>query len=173
MHTSKNQIPLLLGVVCAAVVAATGSSCELAFDEKTFNTIIYGLFTENHIPDGDILDCGAHIGDFTCMYACFDPKRTVRALEPFKSSFDSISCPSNKNVIKYNLGLSKVPGFLVDKPNGFEFDAKTINKIRATPTNGAFEFDSIDNFFSARTKSYPGFLHLDVEGYELNVLEGG
>lgn len=176
--------------VSAAVVSITASTtnagvhsnhrvaCPMPITEKSFNSIIHAMFLENLIPEGDILDCGANDGEWSCMYACFDPKRTVRALDPFKENYDKISCPHYPNVVKYPIGISKSPGYFVDgNKRGYQFNLDSMSQIKKEISEEnkalALKFDTIDSFFNSTAKSIPGFLHLDLEGYELAALQGG
>jgi FkbM family methyltransferase len=153
-------------------------TCVMPPNELAFNSIIYAMFLDNMIPDGDILDCGANDGEWTCMYGCIAPDRAVRALEPFKTNYDKISCPNQPNVIKYPIGLSSSPGFFEDGNNpNTRFRLKNMREFKTTlPKNKlkmAVQFTTIDYFFNQTMKTAPGFMHLDVEGYELAALKGG
>ena len=50
--------------------------------EILLHAIIGGLFAENVVPPGSILDVGANDGEMSCFYATLDPSRKVHALEP-------------------------------------------------------------------------------------------
>ena len=57
--------------------------CAKPSSELTFNSIVHGLFNEpGAIPAGDIFDAGAQDGTWACMYACQQPNRTIRAVDP-------------------------------------------------------------------------------------------
>ena len=58
--------------------------------EPVFRILARNLFREGLIPDGSVLDAGSNTGVEACMYASFDRKRTVHALDPLQVNIDHI-----------------------------------------------------------------------------------
>ena len=57
-----------------------------ALSETLFRAIVGGLFLEARVPNGSIIDAGAHMGFESCYYAGMSPLRTVHAVEPLSSN---------------------------------------------------------------------------------------
>ena len=58
----------------------------------SFNDIIHGMFADGSMPPGDVVDAGAHKGQWACMYACLQPARTVRAIDPSPAKVANLAC---------------------------------------------------------------------------------
>lgn len=143
--------------------------CQRHENEPLFNIIIRGLFEEGMVPPGDVLDIGANNGDWACFYGCLDLDREVHAMEPNPLLADSISCPTT-NVKKYNMAMSSQSGKINFAPQ----DKKTfVGDLKSkVADDGKVTVTTMDNFFQSRG-SFPGFMHLDVEGYEQDLIKGG
>ena len=57
-----------------------------ALSEPLFRAIVGGLLLEARVPNGSIIDAGAHMGFESCYYASMSPRRTVHAVEPLTSN---------------------------------------------------------------------------------------
>ena len=133
--------------------------------EYTFNSIVEGLFAENLVPSGDVLDVGAHDGAWACMYACFQPQRTIRAVDPSSHLLHSRKC-AHANLHKHVAAMSNVTGTVANKrPNGYA-------KLESA-ANGDTAMETIDSLFLRAWDAHLGFAHLDVEGFEEQVVRGG
>lgn len=137
--------------------------------ENVLWSIVRGLFSEERIPEGDILDVGASTGEMSCFLACLDSGRVVHAMDPNRISMESLHCQTG-NVVKHVSAMSGVPGTIVWKPSNKNDYVGDLN--RRNVKGGDVPVTTLDMFFN-QTRSAPGFLHLDVEGYELAVLQGG
>ena len=58
------------------------SSCPRPEYETMFTAIVGGLFVEDRMPPGDVVDAGAYKGTWACFYARQDRQRRVLAIEP-------------------------------------------------------------------------------------------
>ena len=90
-------------------------ACPKPAVEITFNSIVEGLFNERGIvPDGNILDVGSKDGKWACMYGCWQPHRTVRAVDPSQVMLDNMQkfCKASPNVHRYLGAVSNVSGLL-------------------------------------------------------------
>ena len=139
--------------------------CDHQEHEVCFNNIMHSLFNDRLMPKGDILDVGAHEGTWACMYACFDSSRVVHAVDPSPRMIARMTC-NHSNMIKHNYAVSDFTGFMKFKNtrNGY------INHL-ANSANGDVPIETIDNLW-ANWSTAPSFLHIDVEGYELQALRG-
>ena len=133
--------------------------------ERTFNAIVYGLFLGGYLSDGDILDVGAHHGEWACMYACFDQNRIVHAVDPSPKMIKKMRC-GYSNMKKHVYAVSNTTGWLqsLDTPWGF-------TDVHNSST-GDVRIQTLDYLFLEEWKSIPAFLHIDVEGFELQALQG-
>lgn len=149
--------------------AMTKNPCETSYiTEKTFDAIVAILFNYHLVPNGDILDVGAHKGDTACFYACLAPHRKVHAVDPNVNLVNKYEC-AHPLFTPHNYAVADKEGMLdasFDK-SGF------ITKLTPAVGSGNVEMTTLDSLFLMKWKSIPGFLHIDVEGHELEVLQGG
>lgn len=142
-----------------------GFACTIPSAEHTFNSLIQGMLLENNIPVGDILDVGADKGEWSCLYACSDSSRTVHAVDPSKKNLDDLSCENVHNIEKHVMMLDKHSSSRIEYSSGYLHKGMKVKKS----AKGNVEVSTVDELF--KTKKI-GFMHLDVEGFELNVLYG-
>lgn len=139
--------------------------------ELTFNNLAQALFVEHLMPPGDILDIGAEFGEWSCMYACFGhhSNRSVIAVEPSIREFERMVKCNYPNIKKFNKGMGAVHSRI-------QFDADRIGMVQELSlyynSNGNVEITTVDDFFMKELQSFPGFMHIDVEGNELDLLKG-
>jgi FkbM family methyltransferase len=149
------------------LLISSSESCKYAGKtERSFSAVLYSLFQDKTVPLGDVLDVGAHNGVFSCMYACFDQNRTVHAVDPSPKLVSRMHC-EYPNMKKHNYAVSNATGWMnfVGTTGGF------VGKLNHQ-SKGEVEIQTLDNLFLEKWNTYPGFLHIDVEGYELQVLQG-
>lgn len=147
---------------------ASWQACPKPPFERSFNSLVEGLFREGSMPPGDVLDVGAHKGEWSCLYACADPSRVVHAVDPSPELIRRLECtsPNIKNVRKAALALAA--------KGGYNISGSTTRKFvdpRLRPSGrGMVPVTTVDELFG---DSPAGFLHIDVEGHEVKVLLGG
>lgn len=176
--------------------ADAGVTCrpqDLSKMEPIFHSLLPALFS--FLQRGSIVDSGAHFGGEACMYAKLSPTRKVHAIEPLASNVERIR-KNYKDLPNLRVtvgGLASRPFSLNAQPAwGRPFDARDraahyfmtmlINTHNALPSparatanesaaaKNAINFFTLDARFRQETLA---FLHLDVEGAELDVLRGG
>lgn len=135
---------LALGLVYAQDTAM--HTCPKPSVEGGLSSIVEGMLREGSMPVGDILDVGANTGEMTCLYACVSPLRVVHAIDPSHDLIQKLHCTGSNNIKKVAMTLGR----------------SSINKKPLV--------DTIDHVLADRRM---GFMHLDVEGSELDVLIGG
>lgn len=144
--------------------------CKRPSYEQAFHIITSALFTGGFLPAGDILDIGANSGDLSCFYGCLLPDRIVHAVDPNPVLVRKLSCPS-QNVKGHVYAMSDEPGYLQWRPRR-RGSTYVGNLDRVMASHGNVEVITLNEFF-VRQNSTPGFMHLDVEGYEYKLIMGG
>jgi FkbM family methyltransferase len=144
--------------------------CRLPREEVLFNTIVQGLFEENVIPDGDVLDIGANTGDWSCYFACLFRDRIFHAADPNELLKQTLPCKDLSNVHVHTLAMSNAVGKISFKPKGKTAFVGSLESKNSA--KGNVDVTTLDIFFQSKN-SHPAFMHLDVEGYEPKLLQGG
>jgi FkbM family methyltransferase len=152
--------------------------------EILLHAIIGGLFAENVVPPGSILDVGANDGEMSCFYATLDPSRKVHALEPNIHTFRTLELnmrsATKANIRTMNAGVSS---------HDRKYDPGRSNELvigSRTAELPSFPVYRVDSLFGATQQGsqagqeasvFPGeqlgFWHIDVEWHELEALRGG
>jgi len=133
---------------------------RLDFDTSALNT--YKNYFKNH---GVFLNIGANIGCYAIAFV--DLAKEVLCFEPNIEAFECLyhNLYKYKNVKLYNMALSdKESGYEVRCENdniGMAFIVESDNSEFYTNTIDNLELDELD------------FILIDVEGFELKVLQGG
>lgn len=164
-----------------------GRLCPKPTTETIFNSVVSGLFAEGRIPDGSIVDAGGFTGDFACWYARLTP-RPVHAIEPNMQNVQYMARRYSKttNLQPMQGGLGSTRKVLSTGRQGFasqmQGHSSTVGLLRALPVGGrnltlgapgTFEVRRLDELFETRWPAERlGFLHLDVQGSELDALRG-
>jgi len=147
------------------------------------------LLTRGLLPNGSVLDVGAHVGHEACWYSALDPLRTVHAVEPLEHNIArmqrqrAMSWPAmgiGKIVILHaGLGSQEqsrvsVPRIRSKNPEGHVLTLwRVANASEPTKTKEteqeSFPVHTVDSMFEVERLA---FAHIDVEGAELDVLHG-
>ena len=144
------------------------------------------------ILNGSVVDSGAHVGGESCLYADYAPERIVHAIEPLRANVDLMRTRyrDRANLIPLQAGLGSI-NRVVDIAstkvvargiggrgaamllNVAQAKSVTLHRAEASPT--AFRVLRLDDMFApsgAWAHEKLAFAHFDVEGSELNVLQG-
>lgn len=168
------------------------NSCPMPATEGRFNRLVGGLFDESLVPAGAVLDAGANTGEFACFYAGLDTRREVHALDAGPQYVDRIrnhyAPPRIPNLQAELRGLgsrtrlmnrrggkgkgersaaggsaSTMPPLCVGGAGHLLPTARDLSEVRAVPVC------RVDDLYALQPL---GFAHWDVEGSELDVLQG-
>lgn len=156
--------------------------------EIMFNSIVRGLFAEGSMPPGDVVDAGAHDGQWSCMYSMAAPTRLVHAIEPLEGNVRKIRALRAAHPFLQN--VRPLVGALGNRSRWLDAGAaKRTGQVnvtglreveRAAGAAAPVRVYRLDEMFVDANSSHPqgagaalGFLHLDVEGRELDVLHSG
>jgi FkbM family methyltransferase len=139
-----------------------------------------------------IIDCGAHIGDGVIPIAHALKKHNrhdimIYAIDPSREKCNAIEmlCKMNKldNVTVLNYGLTNeictlFPNIPKDKNTGgtvwIPERINTAGNAENYTVGDSFTFDTLDNLVKEGVITHKiGIIHLDVEGHEYRLIEGG
>ena len=126
-------------------------------------------------------DIGANVGDYATSIAdIFNNQITIYAFEPSKLTFATLKDKtSNVDCIHlFNFGLSdktEEMKLFYDKPNSlmasvYERDLANVNVV--LDNTETVQFSTVDAFCKEHSIQEIDFLKIDVEGHEINVLNG-
>lgn len=128
------------------------------------------------ISPGDVVwDIGANIGYFTKKFSeKVGENGSVYAFEPAANTFATLAtnCSALGNVICMNIALSNNSGKLSFRDSGIENDPT--NGLVADGTVGAVvvEVATGDELLKSHNIQVPNVLKIDVEGFEVDVIQG-
>ena len=161
-----------------------------ALSEPLFRAIVGGLFLEARVPNGSIIDAGAHMGFESCYYAGMSPLRTVHAVEPLSSNVAFMK----RQYSRSHPNLTPLLGGLGSSTRTLELgrDARRVAGVQLSLTRSSYKaldrspvddgdrqrgrtvtVRRVDDLFTQRWAGERlGFMHLDVQGGEQDVLRG-
>lgn len=115
------------------------------------------------LPEGSILDCGAQYGEQGAHYAVTSPHRKVLSMDPsprmvqhMKDNWGSLS-----NFEARQGGLGREVGMMKPRDSSFSM-----------PMDTEFPLHTLDSMYYDKGEKL-AFAHLDLEGLEFDVLNGG
>lgn len=126
-----------------------------------------------------IVDVGANRGDFSKLFLRHFPSATIHALEPVKATFArlrrALDCESRVKLhplaASDRTGTAVIRTFASSEKNTLVADLK--DSLRVEPT-GEEQIDTsrLDEFVERLKLEQVDLLKIDVEGFEMKVLEG-
>ena len=129
---------------------------------------------------GDILDVGAHTGEYALLVARLDQRRPIHAFEPLPqfATRAATACRDFKNIHIHNVGLSNISGlqrvFMSKRHPTTSSTAPFVHDFDEDATFDEIEcrFERGDEFLFQNDVGKVALLKLDVEGMESRVLHG-
>lgn len=136
--------------------------------ERKLNKKINKLLINKNI--NCIIDCGAYIGDFTLFLAKNNPNKIFYSIEPSSNNYKFIELIKKLNnlnnlVIYNNLISNEINTYSSLNPNKPSAEYKV-------SLNGKIKSITLDSLYKEKKINSPNIIHIDVEGMELEVLEG-
>lgn len=130
------------------------------------------------LQNGDVCwDVGANVGFYTCLFATLvKAQGRVVAFEPIASTRvfleENIRLNGFQNVTVKNIALGDFPGRRRVFLNHPDLAEGTVSlKSEDGPYTELIEINTIDNLYASLPP--PDFIKIDVEGYQMEVLNGG
>ncbi|KAJ1616061.1 hypothetical protein T492DRAFT_1106559 [Pavlovales sp. CCMP2436] len=120
------------------------------------------------------------MGDWTCMYASFDRSRTVHGLDPLRANVDRAirrfgADAPNMHMHVGGLDAQESVADAGAKKTRGQMTMPKQPRGNARESNTSFPIHTLDKLFSEGGlfgNEKLAFAHIDVEGFELNVLKG-
>lgn len=154
--------------------------CGFKFKNNNFNMHCFmnDFLTDDDkefIKDKDIIDAGAFVGDSSIPFSLLTSK-DVHAFEPFKDSYDelveNIEMNNIKNIVSVNASLSNHTGKENLFLSGSNFQGITSDaSIRRYDEVLTVNTVSVDEYVEKNNLNV-GFIKVDVEGGEQNLIKG-
>ena len=130
-----------------------------------------------------ILDIGANIGTYSSWIAKFRPDSLIYAFEPQRLIYQmfcgNMAVNNYQNVYAYNMGLSnnsttiKVQELDYTVVNNFgAYSLQEDLLLNKSSYHSVLDITTVDNFVAKHELSKVDFLKIDVEGMDVEVLQG-
>jgi FkbM family methyltransferase len=133
-------------------------------------------FRRRQIAPSLIFDVGANVGQTALGFADAFPEAIIHAFEPFQETFSALehNTRAKPTIRAHRLALGAAPGAV-----SAELKGSVINSIIKSEAEDAgpgrqetVTVETIDRFCGREGISSIGFLKIDTEGYDLEVLKG-
>ena len=140
--------------------------------------LIHDIKRLSHVPIREVWDVGAHQGETVLYFAKYFPKSTIRSFEPVSSNYNLLiqNCRKLENFHGHNFALgkeNKTTKIFLQGASVIHSLREDLNKpLEKGSTSEDVEVKTIDYVIKEFKTASIDLLKIDVEGYEIQVLEG-
>ena len=150
--------------------------CATSRDERQFARLVVGMLASPMVLPGSIVDCGAHTGGESCLYATAQPNRLVHAVEPLEGNLQKLRETYGLPNLRPMLGAlgSSNRKVALQGPRTASMLIHVDRRPNATASGRTLSIHTLDSLFlgGAWDGETLAFGHFDVEGSELDLLQG-
>ena len=144
---------------------------HMYYDLPYFN---FNILEPYFIDNSNILDIGANLGYFSALMNIKTKGNTFHLFEPFPSTFNELEEFVSRNDLKnfslYNQCISNKKEVLYMSSINYNSGQ---NRVKSTKSDGiAVNANTVDNIVKSEKIKNISFIKIDVEGFELAVLQG-
>lgn len=152
------------------VIVNNNKFFKIRDNHEVFLRKICTYLINNNFINGNVIDLGAWIGDNTIPWALNLKKYFIYAIDPSSSNIDYIKKTAEYNNIQ-NIKLFQLA--ISDKIEEIGTDDH-INHCTFSKKGGKLKIKSytLDHLYKHKFIENISFIHLDVEGFEFNVVKG-
>jgi len=157
----------------------TGDPGYLAAMGDNFEPSIVSLYSAMTSANDRVLDVGANIGLTACAFSTLCPDGRIACVEPVPRTYRYLQQNTSnlKNVSLFQHALGSAPGELRMQGNPDFLAGSFVADAYNIPDEGHFvervPVKTLDSAFSSFGLDRLDFMKVDVEGFELEVFEGG
>ena len=150
--------------------------CATSRDERQFARLVVAMLASPMVLQGSIVDCGAHTGGESCLYATAQPNRLVHAVEPLEGNLQKLRETYGLPNLRPMLGAlgSSNRKVALQGPRTASMLIHVDRRPNATASGRTLSIHTLDSLFlgGAWDGETLAFGHFDVEGSELDLLQG-
>lgn len=147
--------------------------------ERFYEAHILEIFKEHFPANSIIFDIGANIGNHSLMFNKLFPDSTIFSFEasPYNFIYLYQNVMGNDKITPYCIGLSNKREIIKFSHYSEDYGGSGVSSVndleKESVKNKIFEMDILLNpFDSLNIELVPNVIKLDVENYEIPVLEG-
>lgn len=146
---------------------------RIIYRNNSYEQLYDNFFTSKLSPGFVVYDIGANLGHYSTIFSkTITDAGEVYAFEPSFINFNKLSEATQtfNNISIFNIGIGSKKKRLFISQGSDEIGATSRMCETETSLGQWVDIDSIDNF--VLTNKFPNAIKIDVEGFELEVLEG-
>lgn len=146
---------------------------RIIYRNNTYEQLYDNFFTSKLLPGFVVYDVGANVGHYSRIFSkTIMDVGEVYAFEPSLINFNKLSEATQtfNNISIFNIGIGNKKKKLFISQGSDSIGATSRMCETETSVGQWVDIDSIDNF--VLTNKFPNAIKIDVEGFELEVLEG-
>lgn len=164
----QNFFENVLNIILKILNIGEGQSVETSGEKNTLNV----LKKINKNKKVVVFDVGAHTGEWYKMFKKeYTEKAFVHSFEPSKMSFNTLSKIKDEDFHPENIALGNISEmrYLSGQENGCSGSFLTSQK---DPMSELVRVETLDKYCKSNNIDNIDLLKIDIEGYELKMLDG-